>query len=394
MLAMNLVRKILSDGGVRSAMFAFALTRAIVFAILIAANHLTLIEPARDFGTGLQETAISLRASDAAQRAAQALSYADSLWYINIARDGYERQPFDVRTEHTWAFFPLYPLLLNLAARVTGEFALTGSVLSNLFFFLALLMVYKTARAFEFDEAAADRTVFYLAAFPVSYFFSLPLTESLFLLLTASSFYAARRNHWWLAGAFGALASSTRLAGIFLFPALLIVFWQQREKRLRVESLALFLIPLGLFSFMLYLGHITGNAFAFFEVQAAWGHHAGFFLRPLFRYLRNAQEISAGWDFRLLNFAAGVLALACGLFLLKKRAWSLALYALLSVIAPLSAMALQSMARYVMVAFPIFFVLALAGQRPRVDQIIRALFISLLALMSALYALHFTLAMS
>ena len=50
----------------------------------------------------------------------------------------------------------------------------TGMVLSHLFFFFALILLHKTALAFELDKDAANRAILYLAIFPVSYFFSLP----------------------------------------------------------------------------------------------------------------------------------------------------------------------------------------------------------------------------
>ena len=132
-------RRILSQPGVRSAVFAFALTRLIVFFILILATNLSFDEPVRDFGPGVQEPRISLASGGVAQKLGRAMLYADGLWYANIARDGYERQPFDASTQHTWAFFPLYPLLLRAAYSITGEYALTGSLLSNLFLLFALV---------------------------------------------------------------------------------------------------------------------------------------------------------------------------------------------------------------------------------------------------------------
>lgn len=84
------------------------------------------------------------------------------------------------------------------------------------------------------------------------------------------------------------------------------------------------------------------------------------------------------------------MALVCGLWLVKRREWALALYTLIGVLLPLSTSTLQSLARYTMVIFPVFIVLAIAGRSPRIDQTIRAVFLSLLVLISALYAAHFT----
>jgi Gpi18-like mannosyltransferase len=387
------LRHVLRDKSVRSALFVFALTRAIVFAVFVlATNFITVGEPRR-MGE-FQEPVIVLHGRNIVQRLRPLAIRGDGGWYVGTAIRGYERRPFDAAEQHNWAFFPLYPLSLRAASAITGGYLLTGMLLSNLFFLPALILLHKTALAFGLDEAGADRTIFYLAAFPASYFFSLPQTESLFLLLTVASFYAARRERWWLAGAVGALATATRFSGIFLVPALAVLYWQRHGFRPRAGVLGLLLVPLGLLSFMLYLHVITGNAFAFKDVLAAWGRTSGFFLRTLLDYVVHPRAISESWNFRFLNFAAAVTALACGVVLARRREWSLSLYTLLSIIAPLSSLLLQSHARYVVTIFPVFMVLAQWGRRPLVDQTIRAVFIVLLALMSALFAAHFSIAMS
>jgi hypothetical protein len=398
-----MIRASLVDPAVRSSLFAFLLSRLLILFILVLTANIVFDSPVRGPVGDVHNSNISLRQRSVADALRRVTLGADSLWIINIARDGYEKEPFNTTTQHTWAFFPLYPLLLRWCAKLTGEFPLTGIALSNCFLFCALLLVYKTARAFGCDPSTADRTVFYLAFFPVSYFFSLTQTESLFLLLTVASLYAAKRERWWLAGICGALASATRLAGVFLLAPLGVLYWQAyktsagREKRftqsIRANVAALLLVPLGLFAFMFYLKSITGDAFAFAHIQVAWGHSAGFFWRPLLTYLRDPLQVSAGWDFRLLNFGAAVTALVCCVVLMKRREWALGLYSLVSIVVPMSYQPLlQSLARYVMVIFPVFIVLATAGNSQRIDQIIRVIFIGLLCLMSAMLAGSVTLA--
>lgn len=352
----------------------------------------------------VHESKISLHQQSVAGILRRVTSGADSGWIMNIAINGYEKEPFNTATQHTWAYFPLYPLLWRWAARLTGEFPLTGIALSNCCLLLALVLLYKTVVAFGYDKAVAERTIFYIAAFPISYFFSLAQTESLFLLLTVSSLYAAKRERWWLAGVLGALSSATRFAGVFLLLPLCVLYWQtyrtgfgagskRSPGRVKTNVMALLMAPLGLVAFMFYLKVITGNLLAFADIQVAWGHSAGFFWRPLVTFLRDPQLVSAGWDFRLLNFAAAVLALICTAVLLKRREWVLGLFAAASILAPMSSQPLlQSLARYVMVIFPVFIVLAVAGRAPRIDQTIRAIFIGLLCLMSAMLAAGVTLA--
>jgi Gpi18-like mannosyltransferase len=275
---------------------------------------------------------------------------------------------------------------------------LTGMLLSHLFFLLALILLHRISLQFGLTADDADRCLFYLAFFPTSYFFSIPLPESLFLMLTVASFYFAKSERWWLAGLCGALASATRTTGVLLLPALAVLYWEMyRPLRLRPfpkDALALLLVPGGLLSFMVYLQATTGNAFAFKDAMAAWGRKAGFFLTPLFEYLRQPAEIAAHWDFRLLNFLAVIIALACGVALLKRRQFALAVYSLLTVLVALSSALLQSQTRYAMVVFPMYMVLATVGRRRNTDQSIRVIFLVLFGLMTALFAAHVTLALS
>jgi Gpi18-like mannosyltransferase len=380
---------------VRAVVYAFVLTRLLVMLVLVVGGQVNAVttgtsDTTREMYLRLDKVPVSrvLRAT---------VQTADVNWYHGIAAEGYERRPFDVETHHNWAFFPVFPLLWRAAGALTGELLVTGVVLSNALLLAALFLVYGAAREFGLDDSGAERAVFYLAAFPTSYFFSLPLTESLFLGLAAGSLYAARRRAWWLAGLLGALASGTRVVGVLLLPALAILHLQTYGRGFwrRPDVLWLCLVPAGLVSFMLYLHALTGNAFAFKDALVAWGRRPGFFLLTLFEYLKEPSLVAAPWDFRLLNFLAPVLALACGVALLRRREWALAAFTLLLVTAALSSNLLQSQARYAMVAFPMYFVAArVAAGRPRLDLTIRAVSLVLLALMCALFAGHFSVAMS
>jgi hypothetical protein len=390
------LRRLVRDRSVRAALFAFTLSRALILTIFVLAG---LMKTAPDAFPGHFDAYISLDRAPIARVLRGEVLTADVNWYIGIAEHGYEQMPFNADVPRNWAFFPLFPLLLHLASYVTREFVITGMVLSHVCFLLALFLVHRVSVLFGLSSDAADRSLFYLAFFPTSYFFSLPLPESLFLMLTVGSFYFAKSERWWLAGLCGAFASATRSTGVLLLPALAVLYWEMYRplrpvRALRKDGLALLLVPAGLLTFMIYLHVITGNALAFKGAMAAWGRKAGFFFSPLFDYLEHPAEVAAHWDFRLLNFLAVLLALACGAALLKRRQFALAVYTLLAVLVALSSALLQSQARYTMVVFPVYLVLGIWGRRARFDQAIRAVLLVLFALMSALFASHFTLALS
>lgn len=382
------------DKSVRAALFAFTLTRALVFLIFIFVVNIKTNDVAVSFGAGEQHPYVTLEKSSVAQSLRPLARRADGGWNIAVAEEGYEHAPFEASAQHNWAIFPLYPLLVRFIARLTRDYELTAIALSNLCFLLALILLHKTVLAFGFEPSVADCTLFYLAVFPTSYFFSVAQTESLFLLLTAASFYAAARESWWTAGIFGALASATRFSGILLLPALLLLYWQRHRFRLRANLLGVLLVPFGLLSFMYYLWRITGNAFAFKDVQAAWGRSATFFFQPIFNYAINDREIASPWDFRLLNFSMALLAFICAYALARRREWALAFYTLASVVIPLSSQSWMGMTRYMMVVFPISLMLAVRGQSSRMERVISTAFIALFSLMTIFFAAQFSFAMT
>jgi len=131
------------------------------------------------------------------------------------------------------AFFPLYPRLISrLTPLFDGRDLVAGFTISFVSLFLALIVFYKLLKL-DYKEKIARRTIIFLLLFPTAFFFSMIYAESLFFFFIIVSFYLARTKKWWLAGIFGALASATRLAGVFLFPALLVEWWQQNKTEQR-----------------------------------------------------------------------------------------------------------------------------------------------------------------
>lgn len=370
------------------------LTRAVIFFILICVGQL-MVTPLPD-KTG-HEAYIPFDHPQIARKLREMMVRGDAGHYKGLSETGYRHAPFDLTSAHSVqsAFFPLQPILLWALGRVTHDVVLWGAALSNFFFFLALVVLHKLTLAFGYDEPVARRAVFYLAAFPVSYFFSVPMTESLFVLLTVASFYAAKREHWWTAGVIGLLASATRLTGVLLLPALLVLSWQMYRSVQIKKILGVLLIPFGLFAYMFYQWWLSGDALAFKHAQVAWGREPTiFFLRPLINWLMAPLVFVSSWNVQLLNVASVLLCFVCIYILARRREWAFALYVLMSVILPLSSGQLQSLERYTMGFFPVFIALGIAAKSEHRDQTIRVIFVILLGLMTALYAANYTNALT
>jgi hypothetical protein len=385
------------DGSVREALFVFILTRALIFFILICVSQLTVMQTPPYMENG-HDAFIIFDRPQIARKLREMMVRGDVGHYKALSVTGYLPGPLDLNNHRStqWAFFPLQPILLWLLGRVTSDVLLWGAALSNFFFFLALVFLHKLTLAFGYDEPVAGRAIFYLAAFPASYFFSVPMTESLFVLLTVASFYAAKREQWWIAGVIGLFAATSRPTGVLLLPSLLVLSWQMYRSLQIKRILGLLLIPFGLFAYMFYSWRLTGDSLAFKHAQAAWGREPSIFLwRPVINWLTDGPlVITRPWNVPLFSVASVLLCFVCVYVLARRREWAFALYTLISVVLPLSSGNLQSLERYTMGFFPVFIALGIAAKSEHCDQTIRVIFVALLGIMTALYASGFTNALT
>jgi hypothetical protein len=191
----------------------------------------------------------------------------DGLWYKLIAEEGYGYADANA------AFWPLFPWLMRLGNDVTGAAPETvGWVIANLSFIGALILLYWLV-SLDFDTKVAKRTLWAIALFPTSLFFSAVYTESLFLMLAVGALLAARRQHWWVAGIAGALAALTRSYGVLLLVPFAVLLWQQfgfNVRRLLPRAIPAALPALGPAFFGWHLEQERGNWRHFIHVQSQW----------------------------------------------------------------------------------------------------------------------------
>ena len=296
----------------------------------------------------------------------------DGVHYLNIAQGGYGL--------YQQAFFPLYPYFLRWLAPVfSKDYLLSGLFISHLAFIACLYLLYKLVKL-DFKERIAKRSILYLLLFPTSFYFGSVYTESLFLALVLSSFYTARRKKWLIAGILGAFASATKFVGIFLFPALLIEWYQSRResKNEDIKSfLPLLFIGFGLLFYMWYLQKTTGDPLYFIHVQPFFGaERTGgriiLLYQVFWRYFKMILTTKAD----VLYFAvwtellASILFLALSVFAYLRLRFSYFVFMVLAYITPTLSGTLSSMPRYVLTLFPGFILLALLAEKYRWLKII------------------------
>jgi hypothetical protein len=185
----------------------------------------------------------------------------DALNYQKLAQFGYsasgEMRPLLV-------FYPLYPWTVRLLALITRDYLLSGLIISTLASLVAAIVLLRLVEL-DFSRELAQRAVWFLFVFPTSYFLHIGYTESLFLMLTLSCVYSARKQRWLLAAVFGALACLTRANGLVLGPVLVAEAAHQywTSGRWQWRWLYIPLIVLGFGGYLLLNKHVTGDAFAF-----------------------------------------------------------------------------------------------------------------------------------
>ncbi|MBV5318569.1 MAG: hypothetical protein JZU50_12260 [Desulfobulbaceae bacterium] len=274
----------------------------------------------------------------------------DSYWYLDIAQNGYYlRGPEDIANV---VFFPLYPLLMRLVAPVAGgNLVLAGWMLSSLFLLLAVALLTRLCQQFH-PDIDPHLPVAFLLVHPTAFFLNAVYSESLFLFLSLATVFWALRRNFMIASLWAALASATRVAGVFLFVVLLVEFIQANGWRAlltrRVWPLAL--APLGALAFFLYHWAAFGDFFLYLKVQTFFGRDFSVDANALF--IRNNPDLAN----TLLDFAYTGLAILFGIIALWRVRLSYGLYMLISLSIALSTGSFLAISRYSMVLFPIFII--------------------------------------
>jgi len=311
----------------------------------------------------------------------------DSGWYLTIVRDGYSYDPAKVSNI---VFFPLYPLAVSLFGYVGLPDEVAGLLISNLCALGFSLMLFKLL-SLDFSPSDSKRAALYVLIFPVSFFFSAVYAESLFLFLTVSSFYFARKSNWLAAGVLGGLAALTRGPGFLIFLPLAFEYLEQKRfdlRQVRPNALALLLVPLGTLLFMAYCQAQFGDALAFSHNIVVWnGPHAlGLKSLDLFStfFRQSPKEAPFPMNYVYLSTALSAIAISFASFKFLRKSY--AIYAVLLVFTAFSLGRLDAAMRYMAVIFPLFATLAILGRNRTVDIAITAAFLVLLSLFTAMIA--------
>lgn len=284
----------------------------------------------------------------------------DAVYYLQVAQDGYGG-PAD-------AFFPAYPMFARAVATLMPlpYAAVLVSTLANV---VAFSLLHRWVR-FEYDRETARASVLVALLFPTSFFLTVPYAESTYLAFLLGAFVAERNERRLIAALCVTLACLARPQG-FLCATLpfVVAFLATRP----TNAAALRRAP------WFVLGSVVALGILLYLHRRASGDPLGFLhartVQSLGAFRRSSGEASPPmlevlWDEgfganlvrRVLNGSALALIAAATVSLARARRFAEASVCALSVALPLyfhrTIFDAASMARYALLAFPIYPYLA------------------------------------
>jgi hypothetical protein len=277
-----------------------------------------------------------------------------------------------------------------------GRYWAATLFVANVAMLAALVLLYRLTEH-ELGRAPAGRTIFYLVAFPTGFFLTAAFNEGLFIALIVGSVYCMRRGHWWLAGVLGAFAGATRSAGILLVLPFVYEYVRQRGRRIRLDALAVGVIPLGLVAVMITDYAYYHKPLAFSEAQATfWGRHLTWPWNGVIEaaaYVagrrKGSQPLSDIWVHNALELATVLLLLVLvglavfGPWRMRRDQLVLPLFGLLLILFMISfepkgpPYPLVSASRIGLEVFPAFMMLGVLGRSPWLDRACLVLFLTM-----------------
>jgi hypothetical protein len=330
------------------------------------------------------------------------LHHWDSGYFLAIASDGYFRPGAFAGLP---SFFPAYPVAArSLSEAMTLGHSTPASVVGAMWAISwgsalpGAILLWRLADVTNPGRLAPLATLMFVAG-PYSVFLYANYSESLFLLFAVAAWYAGIRGRWLLAGLGCGLATFTRINGIFLLAALLVMYVVYRRRRAEpVLSPIVAWVAVagsGVAAYFAYLALRTGDLLAWKTAQSIGWHRE--FHWPWEAFYQTAGRVlfASTTDRRLqfgLDLAFAVLLLWAIAMWVKRRDWAAVVYAGLTVAALTTSLTFVSLARNSLTVFPLVILLTglmLNPRRPWLRPLVLVPWFGLFLLNGSLFALGF-----
>lgn len=307
----------------------------------------------------------------------------DGWWYQQIAEHGYRPEIVQMPGAtglitlkgNSAAFFPLYPALIRLVSEVTGLGLYgAGLLVSVVASIVAALGIYAVTARFGGRRAGLAAAGLW-AVWPGSGVEWAVYSDSLYVALAVWACHAVMSRRWLAAGLLTCAAGLNRPTAVALIAALavaaLLALHRHRDRDGVLRPLAAMAVaPLGLISYLGWVGHQMGDYGGYFKLQSgAWAHEFDYgrhTLDVLTSVPVGHSDYLSAWPFAdLIGVGVVLLALALLPLLIRLRPPAvLVVYTVLTLVLVLGSQQIfGNVSRYLLPVFPLFLPLALALRR-------------------------------
>jgi hypothetical protein len=298
----------------------------------------------------------------------------DGGWYLSVLRLGYDVPPGGYSHFSNVPFFPGLAWATQMVQVVVPDETAATLLVANGLALTAFVAVWGAVRAWVGEDMARRVTVA-LALFPTSYFLWMYYTEGLLLSAAAAAVWAGRRERHTLAAVLLALASTARLVGVTVGPALALA---RIVRMRRVDAVSVRYVlgsAVGLAAVMVRQAIEIGDPLGFLHGGQAWDrtfagpwmalYHAGGLVLAALPGLPIAVVLDV---VAVLLFGALVVLLWQGA---RRGAWPLEAATMATPLwfVPICSQLIASQARYMMACWPALLVVADAW--PRLPRAVR-----------------------
>jgi len=303
----------------------------------------------------------------------EVLSAWDGEHYTIIVSNGYSIEGAEIRH---FAFFPLLPKVVRLIGG-TSYGPLAGILLGQICFLGCIILLNNLALI---DKKLPLRLQpgFWLLISPLSFFFLVFYTESIFLFLLLLMITACRRERFITATLLGVLAGLTRPVAILL--PVIFIWWAVENFRQSKSYFALLICAaaplLGVGLYIGFVGYLVGEPFAYIQIQKQWWGSQWAFpfislgedLKGLLIGLRHGQISPVDIFVRLLSSVSVLFIIVWGW---RRCEPAFLVYLIASILFIHSQEPHRSTARYELVLFPVYLLMPqIMINHPKVTRII------------------------
>jgi len=186
--------------------------------------------------------------------------YWDGPLYVVVAKDFYSIQgtPFSLPPYYYSTHLIGYPLLIRVFSFI-GYFP-SMLFVTLLFSVLSILLFYRILKEFGYVKDPFFISLLFIFLPPRWLIYhSVGASEPVFIFFVLASFYLFKRERFFLSALCGAFATITKIHGIMLFPAYLLLSFRRRE------FLSYFMIPVFLALHFYWYKLAFNDFFAYFK---------------------------------------------------------------------------------------------------------------------------------